>query len=68
MERVTRFEFFSVVGPLNVHPSVDMRTIRDRHMASDWIMQDGSRRIIGRSVGSGDAVQFYLVPNVRADQ
>lgn len=44
---VTKAEFFAAMNPLNVHP----RPKGNYPYVTDWEMQDGSRRLVGRSLG-----------------
>lgn len=60
MRKVTKEEFFSTMNPLNVHPRVDVTTLRDAKIVSHWEMQDGTRRCMGTSKGHWDAAEYYL--------
>lgn len=49
MNQVSETEFFRTVGQLNVHPRVDVATLKGRNHVSHWEMLDGARRVVGRS-------------------
>ncbi len=42
-KQVTKEQFYASVGQLNVHPC-------PRREFTEWVMQDGSRRVVGVSV------------------
>lgn len=63
MRSVTKDTFFKTVNPLNVHPRVDVATLKARHHVSYWEMQDGTRAVIGRSESDShgvDDTRYFL--------
>lgn len=48
MRKVTQEAFYAAVGQLNVHPHI---LPGPYPYSSEWQMQDGSRRVIGKTVG-----------------
>lgn len=62
MRKVTKEEFFATVGPLNVHPRVDMASLKTREHASTW--EDlNTRRVVGRTVSDSwgiEPIQCFL--------
>ena len=62
MKEVTKDEFYRAISPLNVHP----RALEDR---SDWELQDGSRRLVGRTEPGyrspyGTAKRYFLMESL----
>lgn len=47
MRSVSRDEFFATVGSLDVHPRVDVSTLKDRWHESDW--ETPQRQRLGRT-------------------
>lgn len=48
-QEVARAEFYTKMGPLNVHPQF----VSDQYpYSTEWRMQDGSRALIGKIEGS----------------
>lgn len=63
MTQVSSQEFFTKIGPLNVHPRPDVRTFKDRWHTSEWKMRDNTWRVIGRSESDSwglEETRFYL--------
>lgn len=63
MRQVTYDEFFKVVNPLDVMPSVDESTLRDRVHVSHWKIQS-TRELVGtiKSDSWGiDKSEYFLV-------
>jgi len=63
MKQVSKEDFFHVINPLNVHPRVDVSSLRQRHHVSIWKMLDGTNKVIGRTESDGwgiDETKFYL--------
>lgn len=59
LTNVTSAEFFAAVGPLNVHPSVDIATLRTPGgIRSDWELPN--RALVGVSIGSPPNTKFFL--------
>jgi hypothetical protein len=57
----TRAHFFARINSLDVHPRVDVGTLKGRYHVSYWEMPD--RRCIGKSVSDSygiDATVFFL--------
>lgn len=48
METVTMEEFFAAVGPRDVHPKVDVSTLKSRHHLSRW--ETRQRVLVGTSL------------------
>ena len=63
MRMVSQSEFFAVMNPLDVHPRVDVTTLRDRIHVSRWELP--TREIIGISKtdshGTGND-EYFLIP------
>lgn len=60
MRLVTESEFFAAVGPRDVHPRVDVSTLKDsKNVVSVWEDQR-TRAVVGRTVGSHPHTRFFL--------
>lgn len=57
MQQVTREKFFATVGALNVSPHVNLASLKRRHFESDWIMNDGTRRLVGRTISDSHGAE-----------
>ena len=64
LEEVPRDVFFAAIGPLNVHPRVDIASLKERYHVSIWEIQ-GTRERVGKSIsdshGSGFR-EYFLTP------
>ncbi len=63
LKQISRDEFFSSIGRLNVHPYVRDSTLKGRFHVSDWIMQDGTRRCVAVTESDahlGEPTKFYV--------
>lgn len=62
MKPVTQAEFFAVINPLDVHPRVDVGSLKDRWHSSQWEIQS-TRRVVGMSKSDSWASQpteYYI--------
>lgn len=62
MKTVTEEVFFAVIGPQNVHPRVDVRSLKHRWHVSHWEHRD-TRQRVGRSETDSHSAQptrFFL--------
>lgn len=70
MVEVTREQFFAVVGPLNVHPSVAHACFDPTWgYRADWTMLTGAGEVIGHSwngpgYANGELAVYMLVPRL----
>lgn len=65
MIEVTKDVFFKTVGPLDVHPRVDVATLKERKHVSNWEMNH-TRKRVGRSIPDShgiDPTLFFLGSN-----
>jgi hypothetical protein len=59
---VSEAEFFAVMNPLDVHPRVDVASLRSRYHVSTWEAQH-TRKIVGQSESDSYAIEptrFFL--------
>lgn len=65
MQPVSKEKFYATVGPLNVHP----RIVNSSHpYTSIWELQNGSRKVIGKSVDrmeGGRSLTDYFLENAK---
>lgn len=62
MRQVSEREFFATIGPQDVHPRVDVSTLKDRYHVSRWEVQH-ARRLVGMSKSDSWGVEptvFHL--------
>ena len=60
---VSRDEFFARINPLNVHPTPLGRYDQTTGYVSEWVMQDGTRKVIGYCDGGTPFLErrYWLV-------
>lgn len=62
MKQVSEKEFFAAVGPLDVHPRVNVASLKGRYHTSNWEVQH-TRRLVGRTESDSHAAEptkFFL--------
>lgn len=60
MQAVSKDRFFLVMGPRDVHPRVDVATLRDAKIVSIWEDRP-TREVLGLSKGTGAEAEYFLV-------
>jgi hypothetical protein len=61
---VTREEFFAFMGPRDVHPRVEMATLKTPAIASTW--ETRNRVVVGRSISPTVGKSEYFLSAAKA--